>query len=142
VTVAPGPWIEDQLSHLYGLFYGEMSLCGCGRPGEAIALVGRLLNLAPFYDHISEVAGVFGGNAGVQHIVLSVMDEAGLIEHGGSISGSWATVKGRAVRHLLSLGTGSDLDDALHGVGYPHSGEPCPGDCWAAWAPPEVDGDE
>lgn len=136
------PWTADQLSHLDGLFYDEMSLCGCGSPYWAIDLTRRLLDLAPFYNHPDLVSAEFAGNPGAEHIVLSVLDQAGLIEHGGSIHGAWATVKGRAVRHLLSLGTGSDLEVALDAVGLPHDGERPMCDCWAAWAPPEVDGHE
>lgn len=135
-------WTADQARHLYALVYDDLHLCGCGQPHAAIDLTRRLLDLAPFYNNPAAVDAEFGDNAGAKHIVLSVLDDAGLIEHGGSITSSWLTVKGRAVRHLLSLGAGSDLDDALHAVGYPHNGEPCPGGCWAAWAPAEVDGGE
>lgn len=129
-----GPWTEDQARHLYALFYDEIGLCGCGQPGAAVDLIRRLLNLAPFYEHPAEMIAEFDGNAGIEHLVLSVLDHVGLTEHGGSIGGSWLTDKGRAVQQLLSLGTADSVDEMLDGAGYPHDGEPCPGHCWTAWA--------
>jgi len=135
-------WTKGQAQHLYALVYDDLHLCGCGQPDAAIDLIRRLLNLAPFYDDPAAVDAEFGGNAGAKHIVLSVLDDAGLIEHGGSITSSWPTAKGRAVRRLLTMASTASVDDLLAGVGYPHNGEHCPGECWAAWAPPEVDGDD
>ncbi len=131
-----GPWTEDQASHLYALVYDGLHLCGCGYQIAALDLVKTLLSLTPFYDHRPEVTAALGPNLGAGFIVLSVLDDAGLIEHGTVIDGSWITAKGRAVRHLLSLGDAETLSSVS--TGYPHDGEPCPDPgCWAAWDPGE-----
>lgn len=127
------PWTEDQAQHLYGLFYDQIGLCGCGHPAAAVALIRRLLDLAPFHDHPAETTAVFHGDPGVEHLTLSILDQVGLTEHGGSLQGSWLTDKGEAVRRLMALAGPGRLDDVLDSTGLPHGGEPCPGGCWAAW---------
>ncbi len=132
-----GPWTEDQAAHLQLLFYDQIGMCGCGQPGAALDTVLGLLNLAPFYDHGPELRALLGPDPGIQQLVLSLLDGAGLTEHGGSVWGSWLTAKGRAVRALLAAGPPGGMDDLLDGAGYPHDG-PCPdGGCWVAWGPGE-----
>lgn len=94
---------EHTLDHLCQMFYGEseLGLCGCGNPEHAWQLIASLLNLAPFYEHPDAVTELIGQH-GAYHIVLSALTRADLIEHGGSIGGSWLTPKGKWCQRALA----------------------------------------
>jgi len=94
---------------LHHLFMDEIDICGCGQPEQAVELVRQILNLAPLYNNENwKKAEQLIGSAGAFHIVLSVLDNARLMEHGGGIGGSWLTEKGEAVRDALNLLAASD----------------------------------
>lgn len=117
------------LAHAYQLLIGDLQLCGCGVSGAAFDLVRDILNLAPFFENenwrkVDELAG----NPAAAHIVLSTLERADLIEHGGSIGGSWLTDKGRYYQTALREVT--DWDD-LDEVGFPHDGQGCTDACWS-----------
>jgi len=117
--------VEEDLSHLYQLFCADLDMCACGNPEDGYALVRDLLALAPFYDHPAEVRDLIGGHDGAYHLVLSLLDHAGLTEHGSSIGGSWITKKGTHYLDLMRRYEYEDMDQA----GYPHDGKGCPDDC-------------
>jgi hypothetical protein len=120
--------VTDDLEHVYKLFYGDLSLCGCGIPETAYDLIRDILNLAPLYedDRWKRVEEMIG-SPGAHHIVLSALDEAGLMEHGSSIGGAWLTGKGRYYQQALAAIT--DWDQ-IKGEGFPHGGEDCTDACW------------
>lgn len=123
---------ESVLEHLNYLFYGDLKLCGCGDPESAWKLIHDLLKLTPFYeDQRWKKAQKLIGSDGAHHIVLSVMDEAGLIQHGGSIGGSWATDKGRWVLWAIEQAGGVEaMYEPVDDAGYPHAGQGCSDTCW------------
>jgi hypothetical protein len=122
---------EDDLSHLYALFYGTLSICGCGNPEDAYALVRDVLALTPFHDNGGwrKARDLIGSN-GAYHLVLSQLDEAKLLEHGSSIGGSWLTGKGKHYLALMQRYTWDDVED----TGFPHDGGECPPSCVHALA--------
>lgn len=123
--------MESAADHIYKLMYGDLSICGCGVPGDAFALVRDLLGLTPFYDNPDEVQNLIGGHPGAYHLILSMLDEAGLIEHGGTIGGSWATKKGTYYLWAMNAVTWDQVDNReLFQVGYPHDGAECTDACW------------
>lgn len=115
---------DDDREHLSRLIHGELDLCGCGNPEDAYNLIRDILALAPFYDHPQKVRDLIG-NAGAHHIVLSLLNHARLIEHGGGIGGSWITPKGKHYLGLMQRYEYDDLDEA----GLPHEGGDCPPQC-------------
>lgn len=119
--------VDDQ--HLYKILVNDLPACGCGNPETAYALVHELLKLAPFYEHsYDEIAGLIG-TPGAYHLVLGSLDEAGLIEHGGGIGGSWLTPKGKWC--LEALNSVADLEAVLdQPAGLPHYPEDCSDRCW------------
>lgn len=123
---------ENVLEHLNYVFYSDLKLCGCGDPASAWQLIHGLLKLAPFYeDQRWKQARELIGSDGAKHIVLSAMTDADLLEHGGSIGGSWATDKGRWVLWAIDEAGGpEDLDTRVDEVGYPHEGQGCSDTCW------------
>lgn len=77
------------------------SWCGCGNPEEGYRLVRQVLLLCPLYDHRPEFEELIP-DTGVEMIVLGLLDNLGLIEHGGGIGGSWLTSKGEAALKALN----------------------------------------
>lgn len=133
-AIAPEPLTDDDLDHVYALFYGGLNMCGCGWAEEAFTLVRDLLNLAPFYQggRWRQAEEMFG-HPGAYHLVLSALEHADVIEHGSSIGGSWLTPKGAHLRNLINRTTWGALD--AYNVGFPHDGGDCTPDCWPPYDP-------
>ena len=154
------PHCEDDWEHLDQLFYSDMKFCGCGDPESVYELTRDLLELlrerweegaepqpqGPASEELAAHEGVkitfdwrgwkqrfrdrIGGGDGTYYAVLYWLDGSGLIEHGGSVSGSWLTLKGK---HYLSLMQAHEWDD-VDEVGLPHDGNDCGPGCrhWEA----------
>lgn len=123
---------ENTLNHLYRLFDEELKLCECGTPEAAYRLVHHLLELTPFYEHPEEVTEAAGGE-GPAHLVLSMLTNADLIEHGGAIGGSWITPKGAWFRDVLrNIDNWEDFADDRPGIPDLHDGKKCTDACWNA----------
>jgi hypothetical protein len=148
---------ENLLQHLYVLVYGHhdgLGLCGCGDPDAGIALAHELLTAFGWgfgdgaWQRKRAVIGRLLPTAGVEQVVLSTLDRAGLIDHGSSIGGSWLTDRGKWwLWAVTEVGGLNGLDDRLCQVGYPHGGEDCTDACFPApdgWRPdgaePEPEG--
>ncbi|MEU1099274.1 hypothetical protein, partial [Streptomyces sp. NPDC005877] len=124
---------ENVLQHANRLIYMDLALCGCGLAEESYDLVRRLLALTPYHQspEVQKQVAALCGNAPAQHMILSMLTNAGLIEHGCVIEGSWLTDKGEW--YLKALDSISDWDD-IH-VGLPLDGSPCTEVCWRAPVP-------
>lgn len=124
---------ENVLQHVNDLLYIQLGLCGCGNPEESFDLVRKLLALAPYHQgpEVREEVAVLCGNPAAKHIILSTLDHADLIEHGGGIDGSWLTDKGEW--YLKALNSITDWDDI--DVGLPHNGGKCTDACWQQTIP-------
>lgn len=136
VSARPGVSIGD-LEHLHRVFFCDLHLCGCGHPDQVWPMLHALLRVMDTRDadcH-AQIAALIG-TGGACHMVLSMLTEAGLIEHGGNIWVSWLAVKGRWVLAAMqALGCldeqgVDDLFDDLQ-IGLPHDGGPCTAQCWA-----------
>lgn len=124
----------DDRQHLYRLLYQDIGICGCGNPEDAYALIRGILELAPLHQDWRAARALFGdgpGSGGAYHVVLSVLTNAKLLEHGGGIGGSWLTGKGKHYRDLMQRCPWEAIEDDDHGVpvGFPHDGKDCPEDC-------------
>lgn len=121
---------DHDADHAYRLFHDDppqgLGVCGCGNPEDALALVKDLLDLAPFFEDPNAVRERVG-EPGAYHLVLSMLDTVGLIEHGGTIGGSWLTGKGEYFRRVLSEMTLEQIGEG----GLPHGGEDCTDACWS-----------
>ncbi|MGP4092961.1 hypothetical protein [Nonomuraea sp. KM90] len=116
------------LDHAYKLFYGDLSLCGCGTPEAAYELVRDVLVLIADDEHgWVPLVKTLLGNPGAHHLIMSALDEADLLGHGSSIDTAWLTDKGRWYASALRM---IEDWDAFHEVGYPHDGEDCTDACW------------
>jgi hypothetical protein len=120
----------DELQHVYKILWEDLPMCGCGNPETAVTLVHELLKLAPLYDHHDAVVSLLPSE-GVYYLVLGALDEAGLLEHGSNISGSWLTDKGQwFLRALNTAGDSERLIASVDEVGFPHNGDSCTDRCW------------
>lgn len=139
---------DDVLCHLYKVLCNDVPNCGCNEPQAAYELVYRLLVLAPFHQGTWREAQELIGSSGAFQIVIAALTEAGLLEHGGTLGGSWLTGKGRWVLWAVEqVGGIADLDDRLSMAGFPHYDVPrddpaygaeCSAACWAVpegWEP-------
>ncbi|WP_327335146.1 hypothetical protein OG473_39650 (plasmid) [Streptomyces anulatus] len=124
---------ENVLQHVNGLFYMDLGLCGCGLPEESFDLVRSLLALAPYHQspEVRKQVAALCGNSVAQHMILSMLDGAELIEHGGTITGAWLTDKGEW--YLQVMNSISDWDEI--DVGIPHNGGKCTDACWRVPVP-------
>ena len=83
-------------------------MCGCGLPAEGLKLIRDVLRLTPLYEHRDELNKLLPSD-GIQMLVLGTIDALGLIEHGTTIYGAWATEKGDSIlAYLNSLGEGEE----------------------------------
>jgi hypothetical protein len=123
---------EDTLRHLNRLFYTDLHQCGCGNPADTWELIHEVLSLAPFFEdqRWKQVEDILGR---AYDFVLGVLSDADLLEHGGSVGGSWITDKGRWLLQAIERVGLDDLDEKVGLFGLPHfesdDGE-CGVDCW------------
>lgn len=81
----------------------KIGMCGCGQPEEGFKYVLAVLRAveAQFgrYDKDSDLHSITGPlwhSVGEREFVLHMLNEHGLLEHGGAIPG-WLTPKGREI---------------------------------------------
>lgn len=82
------------------MYYGKLKLCGCGTPEDVHAFVIQCLESThENYDGVidlSKVSALIEKNPEVvAQFVLHSLENNDLIEHGGSVYGSWLTARGR-----------------------------------------------
>lgn len=103
--------VEDILNRFY---YEELKFCDCGNPEDIMQLIKDILNQIEhkrddektYEDNQEEIIKIFNFNGKVNHAVrdfiLNYLDIVGLLEHGGSIGGSWLTEKGQVILSLMN----------------------------------------
>jgi hypothetical protein len=86
----------EMLNHL-------IEKAGFAAVGDAKAAANFLhdvLKLGPFYENQKELDALLP-ECGMYYFVLNLVDNIGVLEHGGGIGGSWLTDEGYAMRHAL-----------------------------------------
>ena len=86
--------------------------CGCGRPQDASATLLRILRMCPLFEHREEFEALIPDD-GLEYLVLYWFTHFELMEHGGSVGGSWLTTLGEQVRDALAREE-SDNFETLH----------------------------
>lgn len=87
----------------------SLKFCNCGNPEEGYA---ALRDTLAAYDNDEAVGGWEGRcertdkwwkerGDGYAHLLLYFIDTAGLLEHGGSVGGSWLSEEGKLVLAFL-----------------------------------------
>lgn len=93
----PDPPDHNNLGNV--LQSGVLGFCNCGCPGANVEFVGQVLSVLASddpWDVQNAKLREMAGSEVVHDFVLYVLDDKNLLEHGGSIGGSWLTNKGRA----------------------------------------------
>src|SRR3990167_9228674 len=106
---------EHQVYH-----YAYLGLCGCGAPEEAYNFCRDILVLCDRRAHLdgrgdwidaeSATAALIATMPDVAaHVLLHLFTHLELLEHGGSVGGSWLTPTGQEIVDLRSV-TQEDMD--------------------------------
>lgn len=118
---------DNDLCHLYKWLHGDTPMGGCYASDEADELIIHVCELVANRTAWSIIKTRIGGTHAAAHIVMSVIDAAGLISHGTSITSSWITQRGEWVRHAYRELEPRGIN--IYGYGFPHMGEKCPPEC-------------
>ena len=106
--------IEADAQWLYKVWDKDLAMCGCGNPDAIWELVRDLLALCPLYSHRDECVALLGDGP-LAEFFLNGLTNAGLLEHGSAVGGSWITDKG-----TRALGIMQTIDyDTMDEAGYP-----------------------
>jgi hypothetical protein len=118
---------EHIRDHVYKLNFEDLNLC-CGFPEDSYDLVRDILTA---FRSKTDVR-ILLPHDGARYLILGLLDNANLIEHGSTIDGAWLTRKGEWYWQAL---TRFDYDDiqgdtkTAEGVGLPHDGKACMDAC-------------
>lgn len=96
-----------------GLLGTYMDFCGCGIPEEALKFIRSALNQVNrlkevvledklTYKEWEQENKEIYFNAGIEYFTYYMLDNYGLIEHGGSVPG-WLSEKGKILLHDLNI---------------------------------------
>lgn len=78
----------------------EMVSCSCGSPEDVWETILTILNMLNSGNR-KKLYDTSDYQSGLTQIALYAMENAGLVEHGGSVFGSWPTKLGEEVIELL-----------------------------------------
>ncbi len=98
---------------LHHLFFDELKICGCGVPESVGMLIRDILAALPPWEYEGELKKLLPTD-GLCYLVLGILTDAELIEHGGNIIGSWLTPRGEDV--LESLRNESAVNERLDSI--------------------------
>lgn len=115
-AVGPDGWDYDNLGDY--IMTGLLGFCGCGMPEEALKWLRDCLSDVEHRSNVEwkQEPPVYQGRIharmeplprGVEYLLWYWMDSLQLIEHGGSVGGSWLTERGT---HLLRRLEAMDID--------------------------------
>jgi hypothetical protein len=89
----------------------ELGICSCGNPEDTLFFIRDVLQLMEDYNKDKMVweefydkkeALVKADNEGLYWLLWYYLDDKGLTEHGGNVSGCWLTTKGYEVLVMLN----------------------------------------
>lgn len=88
--------------------YCDLPICGCDDPDAAVVLIRQILERHAGDDWPRDLDDLLPDGP-IRHIVLAALTNAQLLEHGGTIMGSWLTEEGK--RLLASMQTFDPSDE-------------------------------
>ncbi|MGM7720586.1 hypothetical protein [uncultured Metabacillus sp.] len=127
-------WEKQELikERLNDFYYEKLKFCGCGNPGDTLKLIKELLNAindkyvneVPYEVHQNRIHSLFEFEDkskpklkftdiqnGIIQFVMYQLDLIEVLEHGGSIGGSWLTSYGKQIMEYLN--ECEDIDTVL-----------------------------
>jgi hypothetical protein len=94
---------------------GELGICGCGVPEEALRVYRDALRLVAMTMQTKPTKrpreALFHGDSGLEFFVWYRLDDLGLTEHGGCVPG-WLTDDGKALLDALNAFPYLNVDSA------------------------------
>ena len=134
---------EKRREFISDFYYEKLNFCGCGSPWDTLYVIKNLLNILKvrsdrwdledynarsheYYElHQKELKecfnlkdnvfhGQFSINDGVIQVFLNVLDNCDVLEHGGSIGGSWLTSYGEELLEHLNKLNDEELEYILN----------------------------
>lgn len=109
---------ESELEEILKFFaYDILDLCGCGIPEHTWEVIRRVLHAQNIFhsDRIdyTDLKAIYKDSLnlnldqsidhGVVQFCLYILDSKGLLEHGGSVGGSWLTELGKMYLSMLTI---------------------------------------
>jgi hypothetical protein len=115
--------VEAYAKKIQKLYFEDLHLCSCGSPELRFKFIKGLLNLInerheqdlSYGEYKKRLAELFGFKEnekakyyfndiqdGIVEFVLDQFNEAGLLEHGSTVGGSWLSSYGREMLHILN----------------------------------------
>lgn len=111
--------INDEIRYpneVQRFYYEELNWCGCGCPGEVLTFMRDVLQAINnrsenWTDETNaKIFELVPRDTALGTSYLYMLDAHGLLEHGGSIGGSWLTDKGKDILKMLNS---YPLEDAM-----------------------------
>ena len=106
-------WIGPDTCHYdtqrEAMHFGVLGMCGCGNPKEAYNFLRDILKIcdrranhdddkAPWVNAQEEIAKLVAANPDLSaHVLLHFLTDKDVLEHGGSVGGSWLTSMGQQI---------------------------------------------
>lgn len=103
-TFKPGACSQCDENYVFTL----LPLCGCGDPDAVRAVYLDVLRDCGSDAFPRPFRSLAGWPSEAQYVLLYSLDEAGLIEHGGTVYGSWLTDRGRLALAVLGATPSSE----------------------------------
>jgi len=106
-------------SSLHGLYHSALlGLCGCGSPEEAYNFCRDILKTCDRRDKAKDWISAENAAAEIikaqpemaAHVFMHMLTHLDLLEHGGSVGGSWLTPDGEKIVDLRAANEG-EFDD-------------------------------
>lgn len=101
------------------IIFGDLGFCGCGDPEAAIKIIYELIKIQhdrrnksnDYKEYKSKVNKLITGNIeSVADILLYIINNAELLEHGTSVGCSWLTDKGKEfIKHYEEIENKEDF---------------------------------
>ena len=119
---------EKRRDFINDFYYEKLNFCGCGSPWDVLYTIKKILNVISQkkdYDYedywnkfrnslnIMIDKNNFSVNEGVFQIILNVLNNCDVLEHGSSIGGSWLTDYGKELLEHLNALSDDDLENIL-----------------------------
>jgi hypothetical protein len=107
---------HDEIGWAYGVICDDVGDCGCGYTEGRLEVLRQVLRDCPLYE--DERWRKY--DSPLAEWLLCVMTNADLLEHGGSVGGSWITDKGKRLLAVLDSEDGwkSLTEDEGPSYGY------------------------
>lgn len=104
--------LEERREKFQDIYYGDIGMCGCGRPEDIKQFLLDLLENHRKYrdDELSYKEMAEKRKSIIEdvdsdvifEIIFHMFEDAKILEHGSSVYGSWFTDKGKLFLKLLS----------------------------------------